>query len=91
MKKVMLFYELFNIMFRMAKLVDSKLIGVAAGDSLGIKHVWKIHFFGGFPKGRKTKTVTSCDNVFLTNIMLAWSRATDARPARTEITLIIRI
>ena len=37
-------------MFRMAKLVHSKLIGVAAGDSLGIKHVGKIHFFREFPE-----------------------------------------
>ena len=86
MKKVRLFYRRFIIMFRMAKSFDSKLIGVAAGDSLGISKMYfatsnrrstvrKIRFLGVSRKGRKTKNVTSCDNVFLTNVLLAWSRA----------------
>ena len=48
-------------MFRMTKSVDSELIGVAAGDSLGISKmhfatsnrrstVRKIHFFREFPE-----------------------------------------
>ena len=56
--------------------MQNGLIEVAAGDSLGIRARAENPFFSGISrKGRKTKIVTSCDNVFLTNVLLAWSRA----------------
>ena len=84
--KVIIFYWPFTIMFRMAKSVDSKLIEVAAGDSLGIKHVRKIHFFREFPE-KEGKLRTSHRVTTFSWPTSCWPGAvpTDARPARTEI------
>ena len=64
---------------------DSKAYGVKGGRLLREQHVRKIHLYRDLSrKGRKTKNVTSCDNVFLTNVLLAWSRARGKRPPVTE-------
>ena len=48
--------------------------------SAGTARVEDPFFSGGSRKGRKTKNLTPCDNVFRTNIMLARSRALRKRP-----------
>ena len=65
-------------------LILYKLVVVEGATPVGTARAENPFFSGVSRKGRKTKIVTSCDNVFLTNVLLAWSRARGKRPPVTE-------